>query len=98
MLKITDLSSSKELETCEMSEVRGGFDPFAHIDFSTGMTSLVADVEQAFGFEFAQGNTGAVTNNQAISGGNGITFAPVKQSQDQRNDLAVSGIGNVSVG
>jgi hypothetical protein len=39
-----------------------------------------------------------VTNNQAIAGGNGISYAPVDQSQNQYNDLYVSGVGNVSVG
>ena len=57
----------------------------------------MADVTQAFGFEFAQGNAGAVTNNQAIQGGNGITFAPVSQEQVQGNTLDVSGIGNTFV-
>ena len=47
--------------------------------------------------KFAQGNVGAVTNNQAIAGGNGISYAPVHQSQSQSNDLYVSDIGNVSV-
>lgn len=97
MLKITDLTTSKDLESLEMAEVRGGMDPFAIIDFSTGLTSKVADVDQAFAFQFAQGNTGAVTNNQAIAGGNGLSYAPVTQSQEQYNDLSVSGIGNVSV-
>ncbi len=97
MLKITDLTSSKELASKDMSGVRGGFDPFAHIDFSTSLDSKVADVTQAFGFEFAQGNAGAVTNNQAIQGGNGITFAPVSQEQVQNNTLDVSGIGNTFV-
>ena len=69
MLKITDLTASKELAVEEMSSVRGGFDPFAHIDFSTGITSKVADVTQSFGLALAQGNEGAVTNNQAIDGG-----------------------------
>ena len=97
MLKITDLTTSKDLESLEMAEVRGGMDPFAIIDFSTGLTSKVADVDQAFAFQFAQGNTGAVTNNQAIAGGNGLSYAPVTQSQEQYNDLSVSGIGSVSV-
>ena len=97
MLKINDLTTSKELDTTEMTTVRGGFDPFAGIDFSTTMESKVADVTQAFAFEFAQGNAGAVTNNQAISGGNGITYSPVNQTQVQGNNLSVSGIGNTSV-
>jgi hypothetical protein len=97
MLTITDLTSSKEMEIREMTEVRGGMNPFAVIDFSTGLTSKVADVDQAFAFQFAQGNVGAVTNNQAIAGGNGISYAPVTQTQGQYNDLTVGGIGNVSV-
>lgn len=97
MLKITDLTASKELAATEMSSVRGGFDPFAHIDFSTGITSKVADVTQGFNFALAQGNEGAVTNNQAIDGGNGISYAPVTQDQVQLNDMRLSGIGNVQV-
>lgn len=97
MLTITDLKSSKELESKDMAGVRGGNSPFALIDFSTGITNKVADVTQGFGFAFAQGNEGVVTNNQAIAGGNGFTIAPVSQYQDQYNDLHVSDIGNVSV-
>jgi hypothetical protein len=98
MLKITDLKASKELDSKDMAGVRGGMDPFALIDFSTGITNKVADVTQGFGFAFAQGNEGAVTNNQAIAGGNGISFAPVTQHQSQYNDMYVYDIGNVSVG
>jgi hypothetical protein len=97
MLKITDLTCSKELASEDMSCVRGGFDPFAHIDFSTGITSKVADVTQGFSLALAQGNEGAVTNNQAIDGGNGISFVPVTQHQEQANDMRLSGIGNVEV-
>ena len=97
MLKITDLTASKELESKEMAGVRGGISPFAIIDFSTGITNKVADVTQVFGFAFAQGNEGTVTNNQAIAGGNGLSLAPVSQYQDQYNDMHVSDIGNVSV-
>lgn len=104
MLKITDLKSSKELESKDMAGVRGGIaavagglDPFAVIDFSTGFTNKVADVTQGFNFAFAQGNEGAVTNNQAIVGGNGIAHAPVTQHQSQYNDMYVYDIGKVSV-
>ena len=97
MLKITDLSASKEIDSKEMGRIRGGLDPFLHIDFSTGFTNKVADVTQAFDFGFAQGNVGAVTNNQEILGGNGFALAPVDQSQYQDNWMDVSGVGNVSV-
>lgn len=96
MLKISDLTASKDLDTREMAEVRGGFDPFS-IFAGTTIANTVADVEQAFAFGFAQSNVGEVTNNQAISGGNGVTYAPVDQHQSQHNDLFVSGIGNISV-
>jgi len=102
MLKITDLIESKEMGSREMAGVRGGLSiepprsPFT-IDFGTRITSKVADVTQAFDFAFAQGNTGAVTNNQAIAGGNGVTYAPVDQTQHQYNDLYLSDIGNVHV-
>jgi hypothetical protein len=101
MLKIIDLRASKELESKEMTGVRGGtsFIPpvFPSVDFSTGITNKVADVGQMFQLGLAQGNTGAVTNNQAIAGGNGTGLAPVWQDQHQYNDLRVSEIGNVHV-
>lgn len=101
MLTIIDLTVSKELEHSEMAEVVGGFSELerlsALIDFSTSMTSKVADVDQVFGLSLAQGNVGAVTNNQAIAGGNGIIYAPVTQSQAQGNYMDLSGIGNTSV-
>ena len=96
MLKITDLITSKELESKEMSTVRGGFDPFAFLA-STSINNKVADVEQMFNFSLAQGNAGEVTNNQAITGGNGVTFAPVHQSQSQYNDMYIGDIGNIRV-
>ncbi|MCB1679233.1 MAG: hypothetical protein KDI16_11180 [Halioglobus sp.] len=98
MLKITDLTASKELDSRDMAGVRGGMDPFAMIDFSTDFVNKVADVQQTFGFEFAQGNLGTVTNNQTITGGNGLAYAPVEQNQSQYNDLYVAGVGNVAVG
>jgi hypothetical protein len=97
MLKIKDLTVSKEMNAPEMAGIRGGLDPFAAIDFSTSFDNKVADVKQLFAFEFAQGNAGAVTNNQAILGGNGIIYAPVHQEQSQGNYMDVSRIGNVSV-
>ena len=97
MLKITDLTTSKDMDSKDMAGVSGGTSPFAFIDFSTGFTNKVADVSQSFGFGFGQLNEGAVTNNQAISGGNGLGVVPVSQYQDQYNDLDVSGIGKVSV-
>jgi len=97
MLKISDLTASTEIDSKEMGCIRGGMDPFAHIDFSTGITSKVAAVTQAFDFSLVQGNVGTVTNNQDILGGNGLSAAPVRQAQDQYNWLAVGGVGNVSV-
>ncbi len=97
MLKIRDLASSKELDSKTMAEVRGGFDPFAIFGASTSMTSKVADVDQVFQFAFAQSNAGDVTNNQALSGGNGILYAPVDQSLSQYSDLSVFDIGNTSI-
>lgn len=97
MLKITDLSVSKELDHKEMTSVRGGFNPFAVLDGSTSMVNKVADIDQVFQFGFAQSNAGQVTNNQAIQGGNGIIYAPVDQKLYQNNDLSVFDIGNTSV-
>lgn len=96
MLKITDLITNKELDRKEMTEVRGGFDPFSFLA-STTISSKVADVDQVFNLALGQGNAGQVTNNQAISGGNGATFAPVDQTQTQYNNMFLTDIGNVSV-
>lgn len=96
MLKIIDLDTSKELKREEMADVRGGFDPFS-ILASTSMSSKVADVDQVFQLALGQGNAGAVTNNQAIAGGNGIDFAPVHQLQEQYNNISLAGIGNTTV-
>jgi len=98
MLNITDLTASKELDTKTMASVRGGFDPFAIlIDGSTTLNNKVADVDQGFAFGLTQNNAGAVTNNQALAGGNGLIYAPVSQHLDQNSNMTVRGIGNVSV-
>ena len=97
MLNIKDLAVNKELDSKSMAGVRGGFNPFAILDSSTSLDSKVADVDQMFAFGLAQNNAAAVTNNQAINGGNGLTYAPVNQNLDQYSDMNVSGIGNVSV-
>jgi len=101
MLKITDLTASKELNRHEMSGVTGGTSELerfsALLDFSTSLINKVADVNQQYGFSIAQSNSGTVTNNQTIIGGNGIVFAPVTQSQTQSNTLALSDIGNAFV-
>ncbi len=104
MLKIVDLKKDSELSKHEMAGVVGGSAPemkvpdlSALIDFSTSHVNKVADVDQAFQLGLAQGNAGAVTNNQAIYGGNGLTYAPVTQSQYQGNYMDVYGIGNTSV-
>jgi len=97
MLKITDLSASKEIDSREMGRIRGGSDPLALIDFSTGITNKVAAVTQAFDFAFAQANAGTVTNNQDILAGNGLSLAPVDQYQFQDNWMDVSHVGNTSV-
>jgi hypothetical protein len=103
MLKIVDLKKDSELSTREMAGVVGGMsevkvpDLSALIDFSTSQVNKVADVDQAFQLGLAQGNAGAVTNNQAIYGGNGLAYAPVTQSQYQGNYMDVYGIGNTSV-
>ena len=96
MLKITDLKTSKNLENSEMAKVRGGFNPFTFLA-SSSTVNKVADVEQMFQFGLAQGNTGAVTNNQSILGGNGVDFAAVHQTQDQHSDMRISDIGNITV-
>jgi hypothetical protein len=97
MLKITDLMTNKEMDSKEMTEVRGGFNPFATFDSSTSIDNKVAEVNQAFNFALGQGNAGQVINNQAIAGGNGPTWAPVDQDQYQYNDMYLTDIGNVSV-
>lgn len=98
MLNIKDLSSAKELDSKDMTAVRGGFDPFAIlVDGSTGINSKVADVNQLFQFDFAQNNAAAATNNQAIQGGNGLAYAPVNQHISQSTNLSVFDVGNTSV-
>ncbi|MBN7795003.1 hypothetical protein [Parahaliea mediterranea] len=100
MLKMTDLSTSKEMGRDEMRSVRGGISalPFPGLDFSTSIHSKVADATQGFDFKFAQANAGTVTNNQELVGGNGTTWAPVTQDQYQDNWMDVSDIGNIHVG
>ncbi|MEJ2419655.1 MAG: hypothetical protein P8Y45_22560 [Exilibacterium sp.] len=98
MLKIKNLIASKELDSKAMASVRGGFDPFAIlVDGSTTLKNKVADVDQQFYLGLAQNNAGAVTNNQAIQGGNGIIDAPVDQHLKQKNNMSVYDIGNVYV-
>jgi len=98
MLKFNDLSVSKELKSKDMHGITGGTLAqerlSALLDFSTRVDSRVADVDQAFGFGLSQANAGAVTNNQAISGGNGVVYAPVSQHQTQSNYMDLYDIGN----
>ena len=96
MLKLKDLPVTKELETKEMSSVVGGH-WLPLFDGSTTMKSKVADVDQLFEFAFNQANAGAVTNNQEIIGGNGLSFAPVHQNLSQGNSMSVYDIGNTNV-
>lgn len=96
MLKLNELQHCEELAPEALSEVRGGFDPFAVLA-STRIDNRVADVDQLFALQLQQANAGAVTNNQAILGGNGATYAPVNQDQYQHNNMYLSGIGNTSV-
>lgn len=102
MLKIADLNTSKELGRSEMAGVVGGTSDMerlsALIDFSTSIYNKVADVQQGFALNLAQGNSGAVTNNQQIVGGNGVVFAPVTQTQTQGNFLELFELGNTLVG
>ena len=101
MLKVTDLTVSKELSGSEMASVTGGSDELerlsALVDFSTAIDSKVAAVQQGFGLNLGQSNVGAVTNNQAIYGGNGVVYAPVTQTQTQANYMDLLGLGNTAV-
>lgn len=98
MLKINDLASAKELDRNAMANVRGGHALLSLLfDGSTDITNKVADVHQAFGLDLKQQNAGAVTNNQAISNGNGIVYAPVTQTLTQSNWLDVLGLGNTRI-
>jgi len=102
MLNIKDLTANKELDSKDMTCINGGTglmqSPLAILlDGSTSIRSKVADVSQAFGLGLGQNNAGAVTNNQAIAGGNGIVYAPVDQNLSQSNWMDVSGLGNISI-
>ena len=102
MLNIKDLATNKEMDHKTMAGLTGGNSllrgPLAVLlDGSTSLNSKVADVTQAFGLGLTQNNAGAVTNNQAITGGNGIVYAPVEQSLSQTNWMDAYGIGNTAV-
>ena len=101
MLKIADLTVSKELNRKEMTGVVGGTsglaDLSALLDFSTSIHNKVADVQQGFGLNLGQGNSGAVTNNQTLVGGNGVLYAPVTQTQTQGNYMDLFDLGKVLV-
>lgn len=102
MLKITDLTVSSELDKRAMAGITGGNSELERLaalfDFSTAISNQVADIQQAFGFTIAQTNSGSVTNNQTIYGGNGVVYAPVTQTMTQGNSLSLSDIGNAFVG
>jgi len=99
MLNITDLTATKALDRAEMAAVTGGTTEgerlSALLDFSTSLVNKVADVKQQFGFSFVQSNSGTVTNNQTIIGGNGLIYAPVTQTQSQANTMSISDIGRI---
>ncbi len=98
MLKINDLTLSKELDRSAMAEVRGGRDLLSLLfDGSVSTTNKVADIQQAFGLDLAQQNAGAVTNNQAIDNKNGIVYAPVTQTLTQSNWLDLIGLGKTRI-
>ena len=101
MLKITDIEVSKDLGRDEMAGVVGGTSDLerlsALLDFSTSIHNKAADVQQSFGLGLSQGNSGAVTNNQAIQGGNGVVFAPVTQTQTQGNYMELFELGKTLV-
>ncbi len=101
MLKIKDLSVSKELDAKSLSTVIGGGrkmrSPMFDLDFSTRLDNKVADISQTFDFSFAQANAGEVINNQAIKGGNGPITADVDQYLDQDNTMRVYDLGNTKI-
>ena len=101
MLKITDLSVSKEMASNEMARVVGGMSDLemlsALIDLSSSVHNKVADVNQGFGLNLDQSNVGYVTNNQILQNGNGVLIAPVYQTQTQGNFLDLLGLGNTAV-
>ncbi len=97
MLKIKDLSVTKEMSAKAMAKVSGGWNPFAMFDGSTTTINKVADIDQEFNFAFAQENFGEVINNQAIKGGNGPITANVDQYLDQDNTLRVYDLGNTKI-
>ena len=100
MLNIKDLAATKNMDSKAMARIQGGKGgPLSFIfDGSTSLNNRVADVQQLFAFGLSQQNAGAVTNNQAIQGGNGIVYAPVTQSLDQSSWMDIYDVGNTSVG
>lgn len=101
MLTMTDLQHCENLDRDRRRALRGGSDGLSRLsallDASTSIYHRVADVQQVFAFGLVQSNTGTLTNNQAIYGGNGVVYAPVYQSQTQSNSLALDRIGNSEV-
>jgi|GEM_PF-1295374 len=101
MLKIKDLTVSKELDTKAMATVVGGLTlptrPALLMDGSVRLDNKVADVSQLFALDLDQTNAGNVTNNQRIDNRNGIVYAPVTQRLDQSNILSVFGLGNTAI-
>ncbi len=98
MLKIKDLTVSKELDSKAMAAVVGGFDLRSLLlDGSVSTDNKVGDVTQFFALGLDQANAGAVTNNQMIKNGNGITYAPVTQRLDQNNYLTLFGLGETRI-
>lgn len=101
MLKIKDLTVSKELDSKDMAAVAGGLTrptlPSVLVDGSVSLDNKVIDSNQLFGFDLDQTNAGQVTNNQRIDNKNGIVFAPVTQRLDQSQIMNILGLGNSSI-
>lgn len=102
MLKISDLTGNKEMDSKAMSAIRGGTSELADlsalIDFSSNLTNKVNDVDQVFALDVGQANTGAVSNEQIFIGNNGLIYAPVNQSQRMANFAQATELGRVLLG
>jgi len=74
MLKITDLTDNKELDSKMMASVRGGFNPFVHL----GMTSMLHSIP---GYSLPEDATAPVEEIDMYSPGETIYVEDVNHTE-----------------